>query len=186
MKLSVFPRPAKAKSELTRIRLEGNIPAVLYGEGQVLKHLTICGEDVQTILRHIKQGQLSTTVFEIHDGSTTHKVIVKEVQYHPSTYAILHMDLLEVKDHIPVQVNVPIQLANQVDCVGVKLGGFVRQVIRSLKVSCLLKDLPSEFVLDIKDLGVSQSLRLGDIPLPQGVKPIGKMGEIAVLIAKKA
>jgi len=65
------------------------------------------------------------------------------------------------------------------------LGGFMRQVIRALKVSCLPKDIPQEFVLDVKDLSIAQSKRLSDIELPSSVRPLARMNEIAVVIAKK-
>jgi len=55
-----------------------------------------------------------------------------------------------------------------------------------MKVSCLPKDIPTSFKIDVKDLDVLQSRRLSDIPLPHGVKPLAKMEEVAVVIAKKA
>ena len=59
------------------------------------------------------------------------------------------------------------------------------QVIRSLKVECLPCDLPQEFTLDVTQLGLAQSMRLSDIAIPNGIKPLGKMNEVAVVIAKK-
>ncbi len=56
-----------------------------------------------------------------------------------------------------LRVNVPIQLVGTADCAGVKLGGFLRQVIRSLKVSCLPKHIPQEFTFDVRDLNIAQS-----------------------------
>jgi large subunit ribosomal protein L25 len=91
-----------------------------------------------------------------------------------------------VDETAPFKVNVPIQIVGTADCVGVKLGGFMRQVIRSLKVSCLLKDLPDQFVLNVAGLGVGESMRLSHVALPERVKPLAKMNEIAVVIAKKA
>jgi large subunit ribosomal protein L25 len=85
-----------------------------------------------------------------------------------------------------VTVNVPIQILGLADCVGIKLGGFLRQVIRSLKVSCLPKHIPQEFELDVRDLNVGQSKRLSDIAIPGTARPIGRMSEVAVVIAKKA
>jgi large subunit ribosomal protein L25 len=71
------------------------------------------------------------------------------------------------------------------ECAGVKLGGFMRQVIRSLKVSCLPCDMPTELFLDVTALGLGQSMRLSDLAIPSGVRPLAKMNEVAVVIAKK-
>lgn len=185
MKLSVFSRAFEKKSEINKIRREGGIPGVFYGPEQSVKTVFIRTEEFQAILRQLKSGLLSTTVFELYDGKDSFKALIKEVQYHPVTYAVLHIDFLYVDDKVPLAVNVPIQIAGLSECAGVKLGGFMRQVIRSLKVSCLPKDMPREFVLDVKELGIAQSMRLSDIAIPAGVKPLAKMNEVAVVIAKK-
>ena len=98
---------------------------------------------------------------------------------------IVHIDFARFDDKATVTVNVPIQVVCAGDCVGVKLGGFVRQAIRSLKVSGLLKDIPQEFVVDVRDMQIAQTKRLSDLSIPAGVKPMAKMNEVAVVIAKK-
>jgi large subunit ribosomal protein L25 len=68
----------------------------------------------------------------------------------------------------------------------VKGGGFLRQVIRSMKVSCLPKHIPQEFFVDVRELNVAQSKRLADIEIPANVRPMGKLNEVAVIVGKKA
>ncbi len=186
MKLSYFSRTVGKKGEVNKLRREGSIPAVIYGLDQPVQPIFIKKDEMETFLRQMKPGLLATSVFELHDGHKAHKAIIKEVQYHRSTYAIEHIDFALVNDKVPVTVNVPIQIAGLGDCVGVKLGGFVRQSIRSLKVSCFLKDIPQEFTIDVRDMQIAQTKRLSDISIPAGVKPIAKMNEVAVVIAKKA
>jgi large subunit ribosomal protein L25 len=113
------------------------------------------------------------------------KAIVKDIHYHVASYAIEHIDFAILDPHREVTVNVPITILGLADCVGVKLGGFMRQVIRALKVSCLPKHIPKAFELDIRDLNVAQSKRLSDIAIPDSVRPLGRMNEVAVVIAKK-
>lgn len=185
MKLSYFPRTAGKKGEISKLRREGCVPAVLYGKNQSVHSIFLKKDEMEAILRHVKQGLLSTVIFELHDGQKAHKAMIKEVQYHRTTYAIEHIDFMLVNDKEPVMVNVPIQIVGAAECVGVKLGGFVRQPIRSMKVSCLLKDIPEEFTIDVREMQIAQSKRLSDIALPAGIKPIAKMNEVAVVIAKK-
>jgi large subunit ribosomal protein L25 len=184
-KLTVYPRKDLKKSETNRIRREGNIPGVLYGQGHKNETIWIKGEEIQAILRNLESGLLATTTFELHDGKTILKAIVKDIHYHVASYAIEHIDFAILDPHREVTVNVPITILGLADCVGVKLGGFMRQVIRTLKVSCLPKHIPKSFELDIRDLNVAQSKRLSDIAIPDSVRSMGRMNEVAVVIAKK-
>jgi large subunit ribosomal protein L25 len=186
MKLEVAKRTTGKKGENNKIRREGNIPAILYnskGEGHPI---TIKGDEFKAILRGIKQGLLATTVFELNVAGHIVKAIVKDIQYHVASYNIEHMDFLELKEDEEVTVNVPIQLVGAADCVGVKLGGFIRQAVRTLKVSCLPKHIPQELFVDVKELGVAQSKTLADIAIPPHVTPRVSLKEVAVVIGKKA
>ena len=185
MKVSVFPRTKERKSDPKKNRRAGEIPAVLYGSNQPNRNIAIKKDEFDAILRTIRQGLLPTTVFELQEGDRKYKGLVKDIQYHPTSYAVQHIDFFLLSEQEEVSVNVPIQIVGLADCVGIKLGGFLRQVIRSLKVSCLPKDIPQEFSIDIRELNITQSKTLGDIPLPDRVRPLAKLTEVALVIAKK-
>ena len=85
---------------------------------------------------------------------------------------------------LPVTVSVPLEVLGSAECAGVKLGGTLRQVIRRIKVSCLPKDIPHVFQIDVRDLGIAQSKRLSDITMPHGVRSLSAMSEVAVVVAK--
>jgi large subunit ribosomal protein L25 len=186
MKLPISKRAVEKKSDTKKLRRDAQVPGVLYGLNGGNQNISFPLDQLQAILRQIRPGLLATTVFELVEGEQTYKALVKEIQYHPATYAILHMDFLFISGKRPVTVNVPIQISGLAECAGVKLGGFVRQVIRSMKVSCAHDRIPQEFILDVKDLGVAESRTLATLTMPAGVKPLAKMNEVAVLVAKKA
>lgn len=186
MKLSVFPRPSNRKSDVKSLRRQGHVPGVLYGVNRENQNISFSLDELRGVLRQIRPGLLATTVFELQVDGKAYKALAKEVQYHPATYAILHADFVVLSDNEPVHVNVPIQVLGVSDCVGIKLGGFMRQVIRSLKVKCLPSDIPQEFTVDVRDMNVADSKRLSDISIPANVRPLAKMNEVAVVIAKKA
>ena len=185
MKLTVNHRKDLKKSETKQIRREGNIPAILYGKGQANQNIFIKGSEFQEFKRTLKAGLLATSVFELNDGGKIRKAIVKDVHYHPTTYSVLHLDFLMLEENEMVSVNVPIQVTGVADCVGIKLGGTLRQVIRSIKVKCLPKNIPQEFVLDVAELDLGKLKRLSDIAMPSSVMPIAQMNEVAVVIAKR-
>lgn len=186
MKLSLKKRAGAVKSEIKAIRREGNIPAILYGSGHNPEKVMVAGVEFEAILRQLKlkNGQLATTVFELSIDGSKKKALVKDIQYHPATYAIEHLDFIVLEENKSVTVNVPIQILGAADCSGIKLGGTLRQVIRVLKVSCLPAHIPAEFQIDIRDLGVSQSKRLSDIAIPANVRPMALMSEVVVVVAK--
>jgi ribosomal protein L25, Ctc-form len=185
MKLTMKQRESGAKCAVKQMRRGGDIPAVLYSSSASAQMIAVDAVEFSALLRQIKSGRLPTTVFALHAGNKQHRALIKEVQYHPTTYRPIHIDFEELHDNVPVSVKVPISCTGIVNCVGIKLGGFLRQVVRHVKVECLPKHIPGEFVLDVKDLGVNQSLSLAEVAMPTGVKPLIAADQVLVLIAKK-
>ena len=185
MKLNVKPRIGEKKGDIKQIRREGDIPAIVYSSHTQPEKLIISGAEFGAILRSIKPGQLPTTVFVLEDGKQTRKAIIKDIQYHLTSYRVSHIDFEVLVDSVPVSFNVPISCVGVADCIGIKLGGFLRQVKRYIKVQCLPKDIPAEFSIDVKDLGIRQTKRLRDLAMPAGVKPQASLEEVLVVIAKR-
>lgn len=186
MKLKVFKRAGQRKSEVSKIRREGNIPAIVYLKGKAAENIAVSGTDFNSLLRTVQPGRLSTTIFTLvgEDGKE-YPAIIKEIQYAPTTYQVQHLDFEELVDGVKVSVKVPIECTGVVDCVGVKLGGVLRQVIRYLRVRCLPKDIPTAFQLDVKTLAQRESRRLSDLTIPNTVRPLADLKEVAVVIAKR-
>lgn len=185
MKLAVKPRLSEKKGDVKAIRREGNIPAILYSSKGTPEKLTLAGSEFAAVLRNMKPGQLPTTIFLLSDGKKERKAIVKDIQYHLTTYVVSHIDFEELIDDVPVCVKVPVNCVGVMDCVGVKLGGFLRQVVRHVRVECLPAKIPTEFLVDVRNLGIRQSSRLRDLKMPEGVKALAKPEEVLVVIAKR-
>ncbi len=185
MKFTVTARASQKKSDTKQLRREGNIPGIIYAPGKEPEMIVVNGTEYATAMRSIKSGQLPTTVFTLVLGNKQRKAILKEVQYEITNYQVSHLDFEELNDDVLVQVKVPINITGGVDCAGVKLGGFLRQVIRFVKVECLPKHIPTEFMIDVRELGIAQSKRLSDIVLPKGVRPLAGLDEVVVVIAKR-
>src|SRR5271156_2339053 len=108
MKLAVKQRVGEKKKDIKEIRREGNIPAIIYfSKGQPEK-LIIIGAEFKTILREMKPGQLPTTIFTLSDGKKDRKAIIKDIQYHLTTYVVSHLDFEELVDDVPVNIKVPV------------------------------------------------------------------------------
>ncbi len=173
------------KRSAAQIRRTGKIPAVFYSPGDTGHSIEVDGPQFEAALRSIKPGRLSTTKFTLNLDGKKIEAIIKDIQYNITTYQVIHLDFEELKKDTYIKVNVPIECVGLEECVGIKLGGFSRQIIRSVRVRCLPKDMPYEFEIDIRDLKMRQSLRLSAIAMPNGVKPLSTTDEVVVVIAKR-
>lgn len=186
MKLKVTKRSTGKKSEAKEIRLVGHIPAVIYVKGKSGENIVVNAVEFDAIVRNVKQGRLSTTKLTLVDENGNERpVFIKDIQYNRTNYNVIHLDFEELHDDVKVNVNVPIECIGVVECVGIKLGGVLRQVIRYLKVRCLPKDIPDVLELDVRNLGIRETKRLIDLDIPPDVRPLANLNEVAVAIVKR-
>lgn len=186
MKLNYRSRTSGRKSDSKRLRCQGSIPAIVYSRGQHSSSIAIAASEYDAIIRTVKPGHLSNQVFTLVDESGIEKrAILKEIQYEPTTYQVQHLDFEELVKGHKVNIKIPIEWIGAADCVGVKLGGVLRAVIRSLKVSCFPEDIPEVFTLDVREMGPRSSKRLKELDVPPTVKPLVDLNEVAVVIAKR-
>ncbi len=145
------------------LRSEGKIPAVIYGGGDVLEHFTVKMNDVKKLIYtpDFKTGELAL------DGST-HKCIIKDIQWHPVTDAIDHIDFLALKNGVSVKVEIPVKFKGVSP--GVLGGGKLIQSIRRVKVKLDPADLIDELFLDISGLELGGAVRVRDIEIPEGIE----------------
>lgn len=183
--LKTTSREGKKRSELTKIRHEGDIPAVFYSAGEECHNLRVNGSEFRAAMRTLKLGHLPTTVFEIEVAGKKEKVVVRDIQYKPTTYEILHLDLHKLDEMRPVAIKVPIECTGVADCVGIKLGGVLRKVKRHVTVRCLPKDLPKQFTIDVLQMAIGNSIRVHQLTVPKGVNVLLKEQDVLVVIAKK-
>jgi len=186
MQLKAQKRTAEKKRDAKRLRRAGQIPAVIYSQGAPGESISIDDREFATLLRNIEKGTLPSMVLTlVEESGKERSVICKGIDYHPTTYNVIHLDFQELKPESKVRFKVPLQFTGEADCLGIKQGGVVRQVIRHVLVECFPKDMPRQFVLDIRPLEISHTKRLKDITWPEGVRSLMPVEEVAVVIAKR-
>jgi large subunit ribosomal protein L25 len=185
MKLHAEKRAAERKSEAKKHRREGKIPAILYSKGQIGEPLVVPEPEFAALLRTLEDGALANTVLTLALDGKERAVLVKGIQYHPTTYNIIHLDFEELHDDTKVRLRIPLRLTGSRECVGVQHGGVIRPVIRHVSVECLPKDIPSKFSLDVRNLEIKGKRRLSEIAIPENVRPLANLSEVAVVIAKR-
>jgi large subunit ribosomal protein L25 len=171
-------RDVFGKNAARRLRKQGLIPAVLYGEGMSTVPLVLAKKDVIAIL---KSDTGENTIFKVAFDSKGQDAMFKDVQIDASTDELIHADLIQISMDKAIRVNVPILL--QGDPIGVKTeGGFVDFMTREVEIECLPKDIPENIKIDIGPLHLHQSVKVGEVAAPEGVKLISDLSSVVVLI----
>ncbi|NGX33718.1 MAG: 50S ribosomal protein L25 [Candidatus Anoxychlamydiales bacterium] len=183
MELSIFKRE---KKQIKKLRHLGNIPAVVYAKGKENENIYLKKEEVKKQLAKLEAGNLSNCIFTLKGEKETFKAIVKDIQYFIINYDIMHLDFMKIDEKSIITTKVPVRCIGINECVGIKQGGNYRQVIRAMKVKCLPKDLPKEFIIDIANMSIGDVRRLSDLELPKGVISVSrKLNEVVVTITKR-
>ena len=161
-------RDGQGKGASRRLRHEGKVPAIIYGGGRPPRMLAF---DHNKVLHQLDSESFYSSILNIKVGDKHQPAIVKDIQRHPSRRQILHMDFQRVVADQKIRMNVPIHFVGEDVAVGVKLGGgSVAHLKTDVEVTCLPKDLPEYFEVDVSHLDVDDMLYLSDIKVPEGVE----------------
>lgn len=148
----VGKKPTKA------IRVNESIPCVLYG-GKENIHFEVKNSNVRKLIYTPEIFLVELTI-----GSNTYKAIMKDLQFHPVTDKVLHIDFLEVNEKKPITMLVPIKLQGLAQ--GVKSGGKLIQEMRLLKVKAPYDKIPENVSVDVTEVGLGKSIQVGKLSYP--------------------
>ncbi len=148
-----------------RLRRDGKIPGVLYGHGMAPVALAVGHRE----LRHVLTGPAGlNAVLDLKVGSETHAAIVKDLQRDTVRRSVTHVDFQVVNLNEEITVEVPIVLHGESKAV-LSGGGLVDPQINTLTVVTTPRSIPNEIVIDISNMQMGDTIRVGDIALPAGV-----------------
>ena len=155
------PRPDTGKKATKADRAAGRIPCVVYGRDGA-EHFTTTQRDVRKLV-FSPQFQLVELA-----GAGGAKAILKDVQYHPTTDEIEHIDFLRIEEGHPVKASIPLRTKGV--STGVKGGGRLVQTVREIKVKTTPDKLVDELFVDITRLELGDAVRVRDIEVPEGLQ----------------
>lgn len=151
---------------LNAMRREGFVPSVVYGATEN-KNVKVNAKEFTDLLKAAPSSQILLNL-EV-EGSEPQKVFLQDLQFDALSGAILHADFLAVTEETLITAKLPVVLTGEPK--GVKVGGALEQLVHSLKVKALPKDLPETITADVSDLDLTESLTIGDVQFPEGVTP---------------
>ena len=175
--ISATNRADRGKNAARRLRRRGLVPGIVYGgKGENLA-VAVDPKALHRVLRS-EAGRNAILKLSIADHGSTN-AILKNWQVDPVKESFLHADFYRIAMDVAIRVTVPIHVVGEAR--GVKVdAGILELVIREIEVECLPGDIPERIALDVSDLGINQSLRVSDVPMPAKVKVLQAADQVVV------
>ena len=175
-------RNSKTKGDLSLIRNNGGVPAIIYGGEAQNEKISISKKLLKSLME--KDNFLSNIVTLNVDGKTQN-VLPREIKYHIITDEPIHVDFLRVVPGVKIRIEVPVQFINHEKSPGLKRGGVLNIVRRKVELRCPSEKIPENLVIDLDGVEIGESFKISSINLDSAVKPTiqGRDFVIATLAA---
>ena len=181
MKFVAFERALQGTGASRRLRITGRTPGIVYGGATPTQLIEL---DHNALWHALKKETFHSTILDMEFGTTTSKVLLRDVQMHPFRQLILHADFQRVEANTRLQMKVPLHYSGQEESPAVKLDHcLVNHVVTELSISCLPADLPEFIKVDLGGLKKGTSLHVRDVVLPNGVTAVTRGKENPVLVS---
>ena len=162
------PRDRAGKGVARATRRDGRVPAVIYGgkEPPVLVAL-----ELKDLARRAHGASFFTHLLELDVGGKKHRVLPRDVQFHPLKDHPIHVDFLRVSADATIEVAVPVEFINQEASPGLKRGGVLNIVRHDVDLVCPVEAIPDHITIDMTGFEVGDSVHISHVKLPANVKP---------------
>ena len=151
-------------------RLSGLVPGIVYGGQNPAVPITVAENELN---KAMQEESFFSQILNVKIDGGDQAAVVRDVQRHPASERVLHIDFLRIRADRVIQVSIPIHFLNEESCVGVKMGGgSIQHALTEIEISCLPAALPEFVECDMAEVEVGQVVHLSDIPLPEGVTSV--------------
>ncbi len=162
-------RDRAGKGAARATRRGGRVPGVIYGNKEPTVMISV---DPKALQNELESPGFYIRQFEVTVGGQSHRVLPRDVQFHPVNDRPLHVDFMRVTEQTQINVSIPVTVINEEDSPGLKRGGVLNLVRREVEVICAVGNIPSEFVIDLAGMEIGDSAHISQITLPDGVVPV--------------
>jgi len=161
-------RNTKTKGEVNSLRINGNVPAVVYGGSEKNQKIYLSKKNIKNLIE--KENFLSNIISINLDGKSEN-VLPKEIVWDPITDEPIHIDFLRIVKGAKVILEIPVKFINIEKSPGLKRGGVLNIVRRKVELKCPAENIPTELVVDLDNLDIGSSIKISSIKLPENVTP---------------
>jgi large subunit ribosomal protein L25 len=165
--ISATTRDAGSKGAARKVRRAGRLPAIVYGPENEPLPISVEPKALVDLFRHTRNRN---TIVKLDIEGKEQPALVREVQRHPVSRDILHVDFYRVSPDRQVEVMVPVESVGRP--AGAIMGGRLRIIRRTIRVRCGYQDIPEKFVVDVSSMHVGDMVKASEIPTPDGVEMV--------------
>lgn len=162
-------RDSAGKGIARALRRDGRIPAVVYGDKKEPVLISLDSNDTNVEYR---RGHMFTTLCDLDVDGSNHVVLARDVQLHPVTDIVEHIDFLRVTKKTKIAVSVPVQFINEEDAPGMKDKGILSVIRFDVELVCSATDIPEYIEVDMGTKELGDAIKISDAILPEGTKPV--------------
>ena len=167
-KVSATERDRVGKGSARAARRAGMVPAVIYGDKKAPLGIEM---EARVIRKIVHEPGIFSRLLDIDVNGKTTRVLTKDIQFHPVTDNIMHMDLLRVSAKSNVEVSVAVEFINESLSPGLKIGGVLNIVRHEVELSCPPESIPEKITVDLEGVKIGESIHISSIDLPEGIAP---------------
>ena len=177
-KIKGTARQAVGKKDSKQLRKQDLVPCVIYG-GEKVVHFQAHENEFRKIIYTPSVFQV-----EIDVQGQLYQTFMQASQFHPVTDKLLHIDFLEIRDNVPVRLEIPVRLDGYAK--GIQQGGRLKSNLRTLKAKGFSKNFPDEIVIDVTELNLGESVRVSDVKV-EGIEILNaKSVPVATVVVTRA
>ena len=166
--ISASERERVGKGSARAARRAGLVPAVIYGNKKDPVGINM---EAREITKIVHQPGIFGRLLEIDVAGNKSTVLTRDIQFHPVTDVVMHMDFLRVSGTASVAVAVAVEFINEDKCPGIRVGGVLNVVRYEVELSCPANAIPEKITIDLEGVKIGDSIHISAIPLPDGVTP---------------
>lgn len=161
-------RDTKKKSELNKLRSDGFVPGILYGD--IEKNISLSIKKA-TLDHFLKTTNFKSKVVKISLEGKQFDVLPRDIEFDNLSNQPIHVDFQKLSANTKVVVWIPVKFLNEETCPGLKMGGVLNIVRRKVELNCPADKIPSELVVDLAEKEIGETIRISAIKLPERVIP---------------
>lgn len=166
MDLKIEKRELAGKKAARRLRHEGFIPGVIYGD---MKEPVLVSVGEKELMAACYSSSFFSHIIDVTIGSTTEKILPRDISFDTVTDCPIHVDFQRISKNAKVRVSIAVEFANEEKSPGMKKGGVINFVVHQLECLCSPESIPEKLVLDLSGKEIGDSFTLDQIQLPNGV-----------------
>lgn len=160
-------RNEEGKGASRRLRHAGKVPAIIYGNKKDAVSVSLADNFVKKAFEN--SDNFNKVITLDVNGGDNEQCVIKDVQRHPSTNAVSHIDFQRAAEDSLLIKRIPFKFTGSAKSPGVKMGGLITYLQSTVEVSCLAKDLPTRIDVDVSAMEAGSSMRLSELTMPEGV-----------------